>query len=212
MLSGAFMRIVSLLMIAISAAAWACGGTTEGVPNTGTPDPGVPATSNPPASNPPVSDQPPTIHPPTTTTTGADCPNPTSVLVGSGGTIARPTGSALRLQLVYQGSSIGVKQVRGVDMILPGGDGPFSDNSGYWVETRSASKTTYQRLFRDPTIQEAPAGPGGSGFMNSTIDRCVAKTISADVPNDSSMNELIIFGSPYGTQDRAVELARFSIQ
>src|SRR5688500_185574 len=66
----------------------------------------------------------------TPTTTGGpvttECANAESVIVKSGETITRPSGSALRLELVYQGSSIGVRKVRGVDMILQKSDGPFT--------------------------------------------------------------------------------------
>lgn len=132
----------------------------------------------------------------------------------NGGAIVRPVGSALRLQLVYQGSSIVVSNVRGVYIILASGDGPLLPTkvAGYWYETRSGTTTAYQHLFRDPTNQEgAPGGPNGQ-FSNSTIDRCVAKTILADVPNDPSTTEIVVYGSPYGTQDVALELARFAVR
>ena len=194
----------------------ACGGATSTPLDGEGTEPTKPAatSADPPASQPPstgndtpkVDDGPKIV--------GAECPNPTSVLAASGGTITRPAGSALRLRLVYQGASIGVTNVRGVDMILAPNGGPYTPggNSGYWFETRSATTTTYQRLFRDPTNQEAPGGPNGEPFMNSTIGRCVAKTFEADVPNNSAATEIVIYGSPYGTQDLAVELARFAIK
>jgi hypothetical protein len=149
------------------------------------------------------------------TTTGTACPDPATVLVPSGGAITRPpSGSALRLQLVYQGSSIGVTDIRGVDMIIGPSDGPFVAGkvSGYWAETRTATATVYQHLFRDPTVREAPGAPGGGGFTSSTMERCAKKIILVDVPNDASAKELVIFGSPYGTQGAAVELARFTLK
>ena len=144
----------------------------------------------------------------------APCAKPSPVVVASGGTITRPTGSALRLQLVYQGAAIGVTQVRGVDMVLAPADGPFAPGkvSGYWVESRSAAAPLYQHLFRDPTVREAPGAPGGGGFSNSTIDRCEPKIILADVPNDPAATELRVYGSPYGTVEAAVELARFKLK
>ncbi len=209
-------------MIAATASAAtlvACGGATSGTSDTsgtsgeGTADPPRPgagaSTADPGKSDPPAG---------TTTSTpgvvGETCPSPTPVIVASGGVITRPAGSALRLQLVYQGSSIGVTNARGVDMILYPADGPFEAGkiSGYWYETRSGATTTYQQAFQDPTNQEAPGGPNGEGFQNSTIDRCSAKTIQADVPNNPSTTEIIVFGSPYGTQGAAVELARFTVK
>jgi hypothetical protein len=143
---------------------------------------------------------------------GTPCPKPAPVQVPSGGTITRTSGSALRLQLVYQGASIGVTSARGVDMILAPADGPFAPGkvSGYWVESRSATAPLYQHLFRDPTVREAP-GAGG-GFSNSTIDRCEPKIILADVPNDPAAVEIRVYGSPYGTVDAAIELARFNVK
>jgi hypothetical protein len=218
------MRIVSLLMIGVAAGAFglvACGGATTGTGDgtgagTGT---GGTGTNTGDTTRPGVSADPPSSDPPSTNVqgpgvVGASCPNPTSVLVPSGGVIARPAGSALRLQLVYQGTAIGVTNVRGVDMILPPPSGPFTPGAvaGYWVETRSASATTYQHIFQDPTVQEGFGGPGGGDFSNTTIDRCTAKIILADVPNDGSTSEVVIYGSPYGTNDGAIELARFTVK
>ncbi len=223
------MRIVSLLMgSALSAMTLAaCGGATASVPadgtgagtNTGTgtgSDPGSSAgTVN---GNDPGNDLPqPGVHRPAQGgVIGATCATPTRVLVAPNGLISRPDGSALRLQVVYQGSELGVTDVRGVDMILPPSDGPFKAGavSGYWFETRRTgadTSPTYQHLFQDPTNQEAAPGPNGGGFGNSTLDRCTPKYISVDVPNNAGFTELAVFGSPYGTQDPAVELGRFSI-
>jgi hypothetical protein len=215
------MRIVSLLMVsvAVSAAVLAgCGGATADGGSTGesgttTTGPGT-TTGN--DSKPGVSD-PPVVHPPINGKgpglVGAACPAPTSVSVGPGGTIARPTGSALRLQLVYQGSDIGVTEARGVDMILPPPSGPFEAGkvAGYWVEARTATGASYQHFLQDPTMIEA-VGEGGGGFTNLPVDKCAAKTILADVPNDPSTTELRVYGSPYGTNDGAVELARFTVK
>jgi hypothetical protein len=201
----------SILALGLATTLMACGGSTAGSdgpsPGAGTPTAGD---NRSPASS--VTDAPKGAS--ESTTSAGSCPTPATVLVPSGGVIARPAGSALRLQLVYQGTSIGVKEVRGVDMILAPADGPFAagEVSGYWVESRSGATTTYQHLFRDPTVQEAPGAPDGSGFTNSTIERCTEKLILADVPNDGSATEILVFGSPYGTQDAAIELARFTIK
>lgn len=211
------MRIVSLLMIGVAAAAFglvACGGTTTGTGDgTGTGS-GIGDTTKPGAS----ADS-PNVDPPKGTTqkpglVGEACASPTTVLVSSGGTIARPAGSALRLQLVYQGSSIGVTTVRGVDMILGAPSGPYTpgEMAGYWVEAHSTNATTYQHWLLDPINQEAVGGPNGEGFSNSTIPACTAKYIQADVPNDGSTSEVVLYGSPYGTNDGAVELARFTVK
>jgi hypothetical protein len=212
------MRIVSVLMIGIAASALvACGGATTGTSDgtgtnagtgTGTgdtPKPGA-STDVPSLADPPSVPKPGLV--------GEACSNPTSVLVPSGGTIVRPTGSALRLQLVYQGSSIGVTTMRGVDMLLDPSSGPYTPGvvAAYWVETRTAAKTTYQHWLLDPTNQEGFGGPNGEGFSNSTIPVCTPKYIQADVPNDGTTSELVVYGSPYGTQDAAVELARFTVK
>jgi hypothetical protein len=183
------MRIAGLFMVAALAA---CGGATSG-----TSDPaGEGTTADPTGAGGAKADPPGGAHedPPasggqtTPSVVGETCANPTTVIAASGGSIARPVGSALRLQLVYQGSSIGITQVRGVDKVLSPADGPFTAGkvSGYWFETRSPTTTTYQRLFQDPTNLEAPGDPGGGGFMNFTIDRCTPKHFLADVPNDPS--------------------------
>ena len=229
----AAMRIVSLFLVSVAASALAlvgCGGATTGSDGTGTPGPAstsgtgssgrIGATAG--SGDDPGNDlpQPGTgtnLHPPTNGqgpgTVGATCASPTSVSVAPGGVIARPVGSALRLQLTYQGTDIGVTDARGVDMTLAPADGPFTPGkvAGYWVEARSGKTTTYQHLFEDPTTMEA-VGPGGEGFMNLPIDRCTPKLILADVPNDPSTTDLVIFGSPYGTNDGAVELGHFTIK
>jgi hypothetical protein len=203
------MRIVSLLTVLVAVTAGACGGSTTGTGEAGG-DP--PNGTRPPSSDDlPTPDQPP----PLPRIVGADCPSPTTVLVPSGGLIARSAGSVLRLRLVYQGSSMGLTDLRGADMVLPKDAGPFKPGevAGYWVEVQSAAKATlYQRTFQDPTNQEGFPGPNGEGFSNSTIDRCVAKTFAVDVPNDADVRDVVIFGSPYGTNQGAVELARFSIK
>jgi hypothetical protein len=190
-----------------------CGGATTGTGDlTGT---GAGDTTKPGAGGDTTSTDPPRASLPKPGLVGESCPSPTSVLVASGGTIARPAGSVLRLQLVYQGSAIGVTSMRGVDMILGGTTGgPYTPGevAGYWVETQSANATTYQHWLLDPTVQEAVGGPNGEGFSNSTIPKCTAKTIQADVPNDGSATDVVIYGSPYGTQDAAVELARFTVK
>src|SRR4051812_13373301 len=166
------MRILGLLGVLVAVTSMACGGSTSG-----TGDPTAPGTT-PPSHNPndPPSSNPPISHNDAPKIAGADCPSPTTVLVGSGGVIARPVGSVLRLQMIYQGSSMGVTDIRGADMVIYRGDGPFTPGvvAGYWVEAQTSAKATlYQRTFQDPTSQEAFPGPGGGGFSNSTIDRCV---------------------------------------
>jgi hypothetical protein len=225
------MRIFNLLIVSVAASAMAlvaCGGATTGgdgtTTGTGSPksDPGTAAGTSGASGgsvtgNDPGNDLPqPGIHPPTNGhgpgTVGATCASPTQVSVGPGGSIARPIGSALRLALTYQGSDIGVTEARGVDMLLSKADGPFTPGAvaGYWVETRSAGATIYQHLVQDPTTIEA-VGAGGSGFTNLPVDRCAAKIILADVPNNPSITDIVIYGSPYGTNDGAVELGHFTI-
>jgi hypothetical protein len=145
--------------------------------------------------------------------TASDCKDPEPVLASSGGSLARPSGSALRLELVYQGSEIGIREARGVPMVLSPADGPFvaGYNAGYWAELRDTSgRTTFTRLLQDPTVLEAPGANGG--FTNSTVDRCQPKPILLDVPNDPLAKTLVVFGSGYGTQSAAAELARFTLR
>lgn len=142
-----------------------------------------------------------------------DCASPAPVIAKSGTTIRQPVGSVQRFQLVYQGSDVGVTSLRGVDMIIAGSDGPFSagKNSGYWAEVHDPSgKTTFTRLLQDPTRLEAP-GPNGT-FTNGTVDKCIAKTMLVDVPRSTTGSVLVIFGTGYGTQGTASELARFTLE
>jgi hypothetical protein len=197
------MKIVGLLMVGAVAA---CGGA---IAQAGTGDPAVaPDPTNPGGSNgnPPSSDPPPKSSD-EPGLGGDSCPYPTRVLVASGGTIARPAGSALRLELVYQGWSIGVTSVRGVDGTLPPPSGPFTAGqvAGYWIETRSGATTTYQHAFRDPTLD---ADPGGFG---TALPLCSPKSILAELPNDGT-TEVIVYGSSYGSDDVAEELARFTVK
>jgi hypothetical protein len=212
------MRIVGLLMVgAMASALVACGGATTGTGDGTGAGTGTTA-GNGDTTKPPVTTDVPSLGDPPTAPkpglVGEACASPTSVLVPSGGTIVRPAGSALRLQLVYQGSAIGITTVRGVDMILGPPSGPYTPGevAAYWVETRSANATTYQHWLVDPTVQEAIGGPNGEGFSNSTIPQCTPKYIQADVPNDGSTTDLVVYGSPYGTNDGAVELARFTVK
>jgi hypothetical protein len=144
----------------------------------------------------------------------AGCPNPpTGILVSAGGTLQpRPVGSALRLQLVYQGTALGITRAAGVDFMLPPSDGPFKagTNAGYWFELQDGSGSAlYTRPLQDPTQLEG-AGPDG-GFVNATVPLCDAKAISVDVPNNPNGHAVVVFGSPYGTSMGAAELGRFQL-
>jgi hypothetical protein len=143
-----------------------------------------------------------------------DCSTPEIPAVFAGDAIPRPaSGSTLRFDFVYQGSAMGMRTVRGVDMTLSPSDGPFKAgyNSGYWADVVDATGAViFTRLLQDPTVLEAP-GPN-SDFTNTTVDRCAAKTILLDTPNAGAASEIVFYGSPYGTQDAAVELARFSLK
>ena len=140
------------------------------------------------------------------------CPNPpTGVLVNAGGTLVpRPIGSALRFQLVYQGTALGITRAAGVDFTLPPSDGPFKagTSAGYWFELQDGSSNAlYTRLLQDPTQVEGPSGDGG--FVHGVVPLCDAKEISIDVPNNPAGRALVVFGSPYGTSMSAAELGRF---
>ncbi len=136
-------------------------------------------------------------------------------IVGPGGTIPRPTGSALRLELVYQGSAIAVREVRGVDMVIAPSVGPFEPgkNSGYWIELRDSSdRKLFTRLVRDPTRLEVPPPPDGGPFTNLLVPECTPKTILADLPNDPSATKIIVFGDGYvEPKSGARELGRFQL-
>jgi hypothetical protein len=200
----------SLPLLALFLAA--CGGATNepsGPAGTGNDSPASTSTSTAPTQTPGTNDS------QSTNALKNECASPAAVIAKSSTTIRQPVGSVQRFQLVYQGAEIGVTSLRGVDMIIAGSDGPFAagKNSGYWAEVRDASgKTTFTRLFRDPTNAEAPPPPGGGNFTNATIDKCIAKTILVDVPRSPSGSVLVIFGSPYGTQGTAGELARFTLE
>lgn len=134
-------------------------------------------------------------------------------LVEPGGTLAtRPTGTVLRISLAYQGTRVAITDVTGLTKILPPSVGPFQAgiNAGYWFELRTAGDAVLDtRLIQDPTTQEAP-GPDG-GFTNSVRPLCDEKTFEVVVPNDPTAHYAVVFGSPYGTQLAATELARFKI-
>jgi hypothetical protein len=196
----------TLLSLLLGLGLAACGGATTSEPAPNDPGPGTtpgPGTGTPGTGTDPAG--------PVTT----ECPNAEPVIVKSGGEIARPSGSALRLSLVYQGSSIGVTQLRGIDKTLSPSDGPFEPGkvSGYWADLLGGNGARlYTQLFMDPTRLEAPASPGGSDWKNTTRDRCEAKTIALDVPNDPIATTLVVYGSPYGTFEGAIELARFTLK
>lgn len=194
------MRSPFLLSLAFALAA--CGGASGGD------SPEEPSTTEGPSASDSAT---PGASGPVTT----ECPDASRALVTGDGTIARPAGSALRLSLVYQGSSIGVTEVRGVDMILRPSVGPFvpGTNAGYWAETRDArGAALYTRLLQDPTRVEVAPAPGTKDWTNQSLPRCMAKRMELDVPNDANARSIVVFGSPYGTQDGAVEIGRFSIE
>lgn len=136
------------------------------------------------------------------------------VTVPAGGAIARSAGSALRLELRYQGSTVSVTSARAVDMVLPPADARLEagKNSGYWAELRGADGAVlFTRILHDPTSVEAPPAPGGS-FTNTAVDASASRTISLDVPNDARASVLVIYGNPSGTQGPASEIARFTLK
>ncbi len=198
------MRFALLLLLACVA----CGGNAESTAPT-TP----PATGEEPKA--PDSETPGNTESTGNTggTVGSECANAESVLVKSGETITRPTGSVMRLELIYQGTSIGVRKVRGVDMIIKPSAGPFAagTNTGYWADVVDASGAVmYTQLVRDPTRVEAPPSPGGNDWKNATVAQCNPKTILVDIPNEAGT--LVIYGPPYGTQNASSELARFTMK
>jgi hypothetical protein len=139
------------------------------------------------------------------------CRNPEPVIVEHRGTLQRPSGEVLRLELVYQGSNIGIAHVDAVDMIIDESDVIPSGSAGYWVETRSKGVIKYQEEVNDPTIAEVPPFPGGE-FSNVVRPKCEPKLILADVPNDPSVDEILVYGSSYGRQNRAKLRARFFVR
>jgi hypothetical protein len=141
------------------------------------------------------------------------CPSPSGVLVTSGSTITpRPTGSALRLDVLYQGYAMGIDGIKGWDAIVPADSGPLKAgfNSGYWFELQDATGVTlYTHWINDPTRLEAPGPSPDGGFTNSVRPLCDEKSIRLELPNDPDGKAIVIYGSPYGTQNVASELARF---
>src|SRR5688572_9733667 len=121
------MRFSLLLLLACVA----CGGVAS--PENPSPTPTGTNSETPKAPDP---NTPPSNTESTGGTITTECANAESVLVKSGETITRPTGSVMRLELVYQGSAVGVRKVRGVDMILSPSAGPFSagKHTGYWAD------------------------------------------------------------------------------
>ena len=195
-------RYASFLFVLLAA----CGGATDE-----TADPANGSTSQTPSSD--VPQQTPESDDGTPPATApSECASPATVIATSGSTIRQPVGSVQRFQLVYQGSAVGVAALRGVDMTISGSDGPFipGKHSGYWAEVRDASgAATFTRLFQDPTRVEAPGNNGG--FSNSTVDKCIAKTILVDVPRSPTGSVLVIFGNGYA-QGTAAELGRFTLE
>lgn len=147
-----------------------------------------------------------------TATDAAVCAPPAGVVVPAGGTLSRPAQSVMRITLVYQGAAIGVTAMNGVTMIVPPSSGALSPgvNAGYWFALESATQTLYTRAFADPTIGEGVSDDGG--LFAGPVPRCTPKTIHIDVPSDAAATTLVVYGSPYGTDDPAVELGRFSVQ
>jgi hypothetical protein len=135
------------------------------------------------------------------------------VIARAGGSLSRPKGSALRFQLVYQGASIGVSELRGVDKIVGPSDGLFQagKNSGWWAELEASSGAkVFTRLLQDPTVLEGPGAHGG--LVNVTVDACKPKIVLVDVPNDPAGTVLVVFGTDASSGGRARELARFQIK
>lgn len=208
----------------VSAFAWlgllACGGAVTNP--TGTPDPDdttvgekTPPKSAGSSSGDDTSTDPrghPTpIHSGPSGPIGSECPKPTNALVTAGGLIVLFGGSALSLQLTYQGSAIGVTEVRTVDKTLVPSVGPFAagTDAGYWADVldRSTGARLYTQSLQDPTHIE---GIGEDGFSQILVDKCQPKLLLLDIPH-SAPSTIVIYGSPYGTSDAAVELARFQV-
>lgn len=142
------------------------------------------------------------------------CPPLPDALVPPGGTLTRPSGSVLRLELFYQAGEMAIDIARGVDMVLPGGgDVHFEPgvNAGYWYELQNAyGEALYTRSFQDPSMIEAPL-PDGT-FTQVPLPRCNLATILADVPNRPDAVVIVFYGSPHGTLGAARELTRFTLR
>lgn len=138
------------------------------------------------------------------------CESPTPTTVASGDAFDRPAGPIVRLQVVYQGSTMGIQSIAGVDMAIAPSDGPLEagKNGGHWfVVVDQAQQPLYTRLFNDPSLKETV--PGRNPAELRPI--CDPKFLMMDFPNNPSATAVIVFGSPYGTQEAAEEIARFTI-
>lgn len=147
----------------------------------------------------------------------AECANPTRVIARSGESIARPGGVGLRLYLIYQGASVGLRSIDGVEAspprLGPNAAGPVAGlHPGYWGELRDADGAKlFFEMFPDVGEREVPPAASGGEFSHVAVDRCEPKLMAAFVPNDPSATDFVVFGSPYGTQAPAVEIGRFKL-
>lgn len=73
----------------------------------------------------------------------------------------------------------------------------------------ASGQTIYTRVVSDPTVVEGVLADGG--LVAGRAPFCDAKVIHVDAPNDPSATALVVYGSPYATDDPAIELARFSL-
>ncbi len=202
-------------LFACGLALFACGGKSiaeDPVP-TSTTDGGVAADAD--IVTPDASD----ASSDASTLVDSGCANPAAVIVRSGENLGPPlTHTSLRLDMVYQGTSMGITGFEDSDSIVPASDAPLvvGTTTGFWAEVQSvggadAGTVEFTRLFQDPTRVEAPANPDGGGFVNGTLPVCNAKPFSITIPGTNKQRYVVIYGPPYGTNQPSVELARFGL-
>lgn len=214
------MRSLKLLVavgIVVSGAVMACGGEVvvgEQQSGASAEDAGSAADDDAGAGSAATSTKPTKDASSDTSPVDSGCATPVAgVVVAPGGAIPPPTGHvAMQLTFVYQGASVYITRVGARD-VAPVGDSTRPQpgvNSGYWVSVHDASDAVlFTQSFFDPTVQEGFGGDGG--FSNSTLPVCDPKSFIVDVPNDAAARAVVVYGSPYGTQNVATEIGRFTL-
>ena len=144
-----------------------------------------------------------------------ECPLRTPVLAKSGGEVTLPNAAAMRFELVYKGHNLGVRVIKPIEATSATGDGPFTPakTTGYWVELRDASnRILFTRKIVDPSHAETPRESESDPQRRVALEMCAPKAIFFELPQVSGATQLVMFGSPYGTDSPAEEIGRFTLR